>query len=73
LQPLLPPALPLALPACCRGDTWRSFNKTEEDFETLLDYNNYLAEVEDLIYDVTNGINPEACAAKIKAYEDAHR
>ncbi|KAG5185926.1 CDK-activating kinase assembly factor MAT1-domain-containing protein [Tribonema minus] len=49
------------------------FNKTEEDFETLLEYNNYLAEVEDLIYDLTNGVDVEACLAKIRAYEDAHR
>lgn len=31
------------------------FNQVEDDFETLLDYNNYLQMVEDLTFDLVNG------------------
>jgi CDK-activating kinase assembly factor MAT1 len=50
------------------------FNKVESDFPTLLEYNNYLEEVENVIYSIVNEeINAEECKTKIKAYEEANR
>lgn len=64
----------------CEKDTsWRRrilsiYNKTEIDFPTLLEYNNYLEEVEDKIYAIVNE-EPEAeeIKAQIKEYEAQHR
>lgn len=64
----------------CEKDTsWRRrvlsvFNKTEKDFKTLLEYNNYLEEVEDKIYAIVNE-EPQAeeIKAQIKEYEQQHR
>ena len=64
----------------CEKDTsWRRrvlkvFNKIESDFPTLLEYNNYLEEVEDIIYSIVNEEeNAQECKAKIKAYEEENR
>lgn len=64
----------------CEKDTsWRRrvlkvFNKTEKDFLSLLEYNNYLEEVEDMIYSIVNEEpTAEGFKAKIKEYEQAHR
>ena len=64
----------------CEKDTsWRRrvlkvFNKTQADFPNLLEYNNYLEEVEDLIYSIVNEEpDAEECKAKIKEYEQAHK
>ena len=44
----------------CEKDTsWRRrvlkvFNKTEKDFATLQEYNDYLEQVEDMIYSIVN-------------------
>eukprot|EP00526_Cylindrotheca_closterium_P029859 CAMPEP_0113624082 /NCGR_PEP_ID=MMETSP0017_2-20120614/12408_1 /TAXON_ID=2856 /ORGANISM="Cylindrotheca closterium" /LENGTH=247 /DNA_ID=CAMNT_0000534089 /DNA_START=90 /DNA_END=829 /DNA_ORIENTATION=+ /assembly_acc=CAM_ASM_000147 len=64
----------------CEKDTsWRRrvmkvFNKIESDFPNLLEYNNYLEEVEDIIFSIVNEeANAEECKTKIKAYEEAHR
>ena len=64
----------------CEKDTsWRRrilkvYNKAESDFGTLLEYNNYLEEVEDIIYSIVNEEpNSEECKAKVKAYEEANR
>ncbi|OEU20681.1 hypothetical protein FRACYDRAFT_267725 [Fragilariopsis cylindrus CCMP1102] len=64
----------------CEKDTsWRRrvmkvFNKTQKDFPSLLEYNNYLEEVEDMIYSIVNEEpNAEECKGKIKAYEENHR
>jgi len=64
----------------CEKDTsWRRrllavYNKTEADFPSLKEYNDYLEEVEDMIYSIVNE-EPDAedCKAKIKEYEQAHR
>jgi CDK-activating kinase assembly factor MAT1/Zinc finger, C3HC4 type (RING finger) len=64
----------------CEKDTsWRRrvlkvFNKTERDFPSLFEYNNYLEEVEDMIYSIVNE-DPEAEThkAKIKEYEQRHK
>ncbi|KAL7538195.1 hypothetical protein ACHAXR_008356 [Thalassiosira sp. AJA248-18] len=64
----------------CEKDTsWRRrilkiYNKSENDFTTLLEYNNYLEEVEDIIYSIVNEEpNAEEAKAKVKAYEEANR
>ena len=40
-----------------RKEIMKDFNKREEDFETLMEYNDYLEKVEDLIYQRVNSIN----------------
>lgn len=64
----------------CEKDTsWRRrilsvYNKTEVDFPTLLEYNNYLEEVEDKIYAIVNEEPAaEEIKAQIKEYEQQHR
>ena len=50
------------------------FNKVQSDFETLLEYNNYLEEVEDIIYAIVNEEpNAEEMKAKVKKYEEANK
>jgi len=46
------------------------FNKVENDFSSLLEYNNYLEEREDIIFSIVNE-EPDAedSKAKVKAYE----
>jgi CDK-activating kinase assembly factor MAT1 len=55
--------------------TFCSFNRREDDFNTLYDYNNYLNEVEDITYDLINGSASKAEAAekKLGAYAQSHR
>jgi CDK-activating kinase assembly factor MAT1 len=50
------------------------YNKTEADFATLKEYNDYLEQVEDMIYSIVNEEpDAEECKAKIKEYEQCHR
>ncbi|RYP08116.1 hypothetical protein DL764_002099 [Monosporascus ibericus] len=51
------------------------FNMTQDDFETLRDYNNYLQEVEDLTFDLVSGGEAERARAeeRLRAHEQAHR
>lgn len=48
------------------------FNRRQDDFETLFDYNNYLEEVENLTFDLVNGTSEEKAKAedKIRAYKN---
>eukprot|EP00568_Trieres_chinensis_P000744 CAMPEP_0183298572 /NCGR_PEP_ID=MMETSP0160_2-20130417/5553_1 /TAXON_ID=2839 ORGANISM="Odontella Sinensis, Strain Grunow 1884" /NCGR_SAMPLE_ID=MMETSP0160_2 /ASSEMBLY_ACC=CAM_ASM_000250 /LENGTH=215 /DNA_ID=CAMNT_0025460639 /DNA_START=147 /DNA_END=790 /DNA_ORIENTATION=+ len=64
----------------CEKDTsWRRrvlkvYNKVEVDFPTLLEYNNYLEEVEDIIFSIVNEEpNAEEMKAKVKTYEEANK
>eukprot|EP00591_Stephanopyxis_turris_P000739 CAMPEP_0195512854 /NCGR_PEP_ID=MMETSP0794_2-20130614/4667_1 /TAXON_ID=515487 /ORGANISM="Stephanopyxis turris, Strain CCMP 815" /LENGTH=325 /DNA_ID=CAMNT_0040640731 /DNA_START=21 /DNA_END=998 /DNA_ORIENTATION=- len=64
----------------CEKDTsWRRrvlqvYNKVESDFPSLLEYNNYLEEVEDIIYSIVNEEpNAEENKAKVKEYEEVHK
>lgn len=45
-----------------------SFNKREEDFASLREYNDYLEEVEDMVFNLIEGIDVEAIEEKIKDY-----
>lgn len=51
------------------------FNRTEDEFEDLRAYNDYLNMVEDLIQDLTYGTDQERSAAQTRllAWEDEHR
>ncbi|XP_029172458.1 CDK-activating kinase assembly factor MAT1 [Nylanderia fulva] len=47
----------------------RDFNKKEEDFSTLRDYNDYLEEVETIIYNLANNIDVAETNKKIEQYK----
>ncbi|KAI1415002.1 CDK-activating kinase assembly factor [Hypoxylon sp. FL1857] len=51
------------------------FNMTQDDFETLRDYNDYLQQVEDLTFDLVQGGEAERKSAeqKLLAYEQKHK
>lgn len=64
----------------CEKDTsWRRrllavYNKTESDFESLQSYNDYLEQIENMIYSIVNEeADAEICKARIKEYEAQHR
>eukprot|EP00246_Nothoceros_aenigmaticus_P015492 TRINITY_DN6476_c0_g1_i3.p1 TRINITY_DN6476_c0_g1~~TRINITY_DN6476_c0_g1_i3.p1 ORF type:complete len:190 (+),score=45.03 TRINITY_DN6476_c0_g1_i3:150-719(+) len=46
------------------------YNKREEDFPSLKDYNDYLESVEDLIFNLTEGVNVQALEAQILRYQE---
>lgn len=46
----------------------KDFNKTQDDFVTLRDYNDYLEEVETIIYNMSNGIDVEEMKSKVEYY-----
>lgn len=46
----------------------RDYNKVKEDFPTLREYNDYLEEVETIIYNLSNDINAEETRAKVDSY-----
>ncbi|CAK8533645.1 unnamed protein product [Lathyrus sativus] len=46
------------------------FNKREDDFSSLKDYNDYLEEVEDMTFDLIEGIDVAAIEAKIAKYQE---
>lgn len=66
--------VPLCVYIAARTDR-PSFNRREDDFDTLLDFNNYLNEVEDVTYDLIHGTIPEIEAAekKLQAHAAANR
>lgn len=45
------------------------YNKTEEDFNTLDEYNDYLVEVEDIIYNLIRNINVNETKERIEQYK----
>jgi CDK-activating kinase assembly factor MAT1 len=47
----------------------KSFNKRREDFKSLRAYNDYLEEVEDIIFNLVNGTDIKQTEAKVSAYE----
>lgn len=46
------------------------YNKRQEDFPTLRAYNDYLEEVEDMIFNLIDGVNVQAIDEKIKLYQE---
>lgn len=61
---------------CEKDTTWRKkilkvYNKVQKDFTCLVEYNNYLEEVEDVIYAIVNEeANAEECKAKYRKQAD---
>ena len=51
----------------------KDFNKQEEDFETLRDYNDYLEMVEDIIFNLTNNLEILETNKKILSYKESHK
>ncbi|KAJ8957638.1 hypothetical protein NQ318_017527 [Aromia moschata] len=51
----------------------RDFNKKEEDFSSLEEYNDYLEEVETIIYNLTNNIDIVNTNKKIEQYKRDNR
>ncbi|XP_050315748.1 CDK-activating kinase assembly factor MAT1 [Anthonomus grandis grandis] len=51
----------------------RDFNKKEEDFASLREYNDYLEEVETIIYNLTNNIDIINTNKKIEQYKKDNR
>lgn len=47
----------------------RDFNKKEDDFETLRQYNDYLEEIENIIFNLVNDIDVEETTKKIEQYK----
>ncbi|VEN55149.1 unnamed protein product [Callosobruchus maculatus] len=47
----------------------RDFNKKEEDFTTLKEYNDYLEEVESIIFNLTNNIDVVNTNKRIEQYK----
>jgi CDK-activating kinase assembly factor MAT1 len=50
-----------------------SFNRQEDDFETLQDYNDYLEQVENVTWNLINEIDVEDTRRKMDAYKDDNR
>ncbi|XP_067123931.1 CDK-activating kinase assembly factor MAT1 [Centruroides vittatus] len=51
----------------------KDFNKKEEDFSNLREYNDYLEEVETIIFNLSNNINIEATKRKIEQYKKENK
>lgn len=49
------------------------FNKTANDFPSLLDFKDYEEEVEDIIYKLANQIDTEETNRKVEAYRQLHQ
>ncbi|KAF4553087.1 RNA polymerase II transcription factor B subunit 3-like protein [Elsinoe fawcettii] len=49
------------------------FNRREDEFDTLLDYNNYLNDVEDITYNLINKIDVEETEKKLQAYSASNK
>lgn len=49
------------------------YNKTEEDFETLKEYNQYLENVENIVFNLTNGIDVEETEKNLNEYEATNK
>lgn len=51
----------------------RDFNKKEDDFATLDEYNDYLEEVEEIIYNLVNGIDTVETNRRIDQYKKENK
>ena len=49
------------------------YNKTEEDFPNLKEYNQYLEHIEDIVFKLNNGIDVEQTERELAQYEQDHR
>lgn len=51
----------------------KDFNKKEEDFKSLLEYNDYLEEVETIIINLANNVDVESTKRKIDQYKKENK
>ncbi|CAB0008278.1 unnamed protein product [Nesidiocoris tenuis] len=51
----------------------RDYNKKEEDFSSLEEYNDYLEEIEEIIYNLTNGLNTVETNKRIDQYKKENK
>ncbi|CAD5121449.1 DgyrCDS9957 [Dimorphilus gyrociliatus] len=51
----------------------KDFNKREEDFLTLAEYNDYLEEVENIVFNLTNEVDVEETNRKVEEYRRANQ
>lgn len=51
----------------------KTFNRRQDDFDSLQDYNNYLEEVEGIVFNLVNNVDAEATELKLQQYEQANR
>lgn len=51
-----------------RRRVMKDFNKQESDFSTLREYNDYLEDIEHIVYNLTNGVDVEDTRKKIENY-----
>lgn len=49
------------------------YNKTEEDFESLKEYNAYLELVESIVFNLSNGLELEETEVEVSKYESEHK
>ncbi|KAL5726439.1 hypothetical protein ACHQM5_009482 [Ranunculus cassubicifolius] len=48
------------------------YNKREDDFDSLREYNDYLEEVEDMTFNLIEGVDVVAIEARIAKYQEEH-
>lgn len=51
----------------------KDYNKKEDDFETLEDFNNYLEEIETLVFNLCNNIDIITTNKRIEMYKKENR
>lgn len=49
------------------------YNKTDEDFPDLKEYNKYLENIEDIVFKLNNGVDVEETEAELAKYEQEHK
>lgn len=50
-----------------------SFYKRAEDFDTLRDYNDYLEEFEDIVFNLANDVDVQSTHARLEAFKSENR
>ena len=51
----------------------KDFNKKEEDFDDLAEYNDYLEMVEDIVFNLANGVDTLATNKRIAEYKERNK
>lgn len=51
----------------------RTFNQRQEDFDSLESYNNYLEEVEGIVFNLVNNVDAEETELRLQKYEQDNR
>lgn len=49
------------------------YNMAEDDFPTLEEWNSYLEEIEEIVYNITNDINKAEMEKKMENYEKQNK